>query len=57
MSNTLFRRDAGELSAYLVDAETGELHPELSPGQRRYDVQIATENIAGELFDLSRPAG
>ena len=27
LSNTLFRRDAGTLSAYLVDAETGELHP------------------------------
>ncbi len=26
LSNTLFRRDAGALSAYLVDAETGELH-------------------------------
>ena len=52
LSNTLFRRDAGELAAYLVDAETGELHPELSPGQRNYDLTIATENIAGELFDL-----
>ena len=30
LSNTLFRRDAGALSAYLVDAETGELHPQLS---------------------------
>ena len=27
LSNTLFRRDAGALAAYLVDAETGELHP------------------------------
>ena len=27
LSNILFRRDAGALSAYLVDAETGELHP------------------------------
>ena len=25
-SNTLFRRDAGAFAAYLVDAETGELH-------------------------------
>src|SRR6185437_10802392 len=33
LSNTLFRRDAGALSAYLVDAETGELHAELSDGQ------------------------
>ena len=52
LSNTLFRRDAGALAAYLVDAETGELHDRLSPGQRNYDITIATENIAGELFDL-----
>src|SRR5699024_10684663 len=26
LSNTLFRRDAGEYAAYLVDAETAELH-------------------------------
>ena len=52
LSNTLFRRDAGALAAYLVDAETGELHPQLSRGQRSHDLSIATENIAGELFDL-----
>jgi hypothetical protein len=52
LSNTLFRRDAGSLAAYLVDAETGELHPSLSTGQRTYDLTIATENIAGEMFDL-----
>lgn len=52
LSNTLFRRDAGALAAYLVDAETGELHPRLSDGQRSHDLDIATENIAGELFDL-----
>jgi hypothetical protein len=52
LSNVLFRRDAGALQAYLVDAETGELHPNLSPGQRSHDLQLATENVAGELFDL-----
>ncbi len=52
LSNTLFRRDAGALAAYLVDAETGELHDQLSNGQRAADLAIATENIAGELFDL-----
>jgi hypothetical protein len=52
LSNTLFRRDAGALAAYLVDAETGEMHPRLSDGQRSYDLEIATENIAGEMFDL-----
>jgi len=57
LSNALFRRDAGALSAYLVDAETGELHDELSPGQRAHDLQIAQENVVGELFDLAEEAG
>jgi len=52
LSNTLFRRDAGAFAAYLVDAETGEMHPQLSEGQRRYDVDLAGQNIAGELMDL-----
>jgi Domain of unknown function (DUF4032)/Lipopolysaccharide kinase (Kdo/WaaP) family len=52
LSNTLFRRDAGGLAAYLVDAETGELHPELTDGQRTHDLSLAEENIAGDLLDL-----
>src|SRR5439155_18656624 len=40
LSNALFRRDAGALSAYLVDAETGELHPQLSDGQREHDLTV-----------------
>ncbi|MFY9914437.1 MAG: DUF4032 domain-containing protein [Nocardioidaceae bacterium] len=52
LSNTLFRRSAGEFAAYLVDAETGELHEQLSDGQRRYDIDIATANVFGELLDL-----
>ena len=52
LSNTLFRRDAGAFSAYLVDAETGELHPQLTDGQREYDVDLARTNIIGELMDL-----
>ncbi|MEF3120984.1 DUF4032 domain-containing protein [Kocuria flava] len=52
LSNTLFRRDAGAFAAYLVDAETGELHPSLSPGQRAYDVELARTNVAGEIMDL-----
>jgi hypothetical protein len=51
-SNTLFRRDAGAFAAYLVDAETGEMHGSLSDGQRAYDVDLARTNIAGELLDL-----
>lgn len=53
LSNTLFRRDAGAFAAYLVDAETGELHEGgLTPGQRAHDLDIARTNIAGEVMDL-----
>ena len=52
LSNTLFRRDAGAYAAYLVDAETGDLHTRLSDGQRKYDLDLARVNISGELLDL-----
>ena len=52
LSNTLFRRDAGALSAYVIDMETGEHHEKLSTGQRSLDLQIATESVAGGLLDL-----
>jgi hypothetical protein len=52
LSNLLFRRDAGALMAYLVDAETAERRDELPDGMRASDVDIARENIAGGLLDL-----
>ncbi|OYO07692.1 lipopolysaccharide kinase [Enemella evansiae] len=52
LSNTLFRRDAGEFAAYLVDAETGELHDQLTDGQREHDLAIARTNLFGEFCDL-----
>lgn len=52
LSNILFRRDAGEFAAYLVDAETGELHSQLTDGQRAHDLQIARTNLFGEFMDL-----
>lgn len=53
LSNTLFRRDAGAFAAYLVDAETGELHESgLTLGQRAHDLDVARTNIAGEIMDL-----
>ncbi len=57
LSNTLFRRDAGALSAYLVDAETGEMHQTLTDGQRRHDLLVAQENVAGELLDVAGEIG
>src|SRR6266542_2795649 len=49
LSNTLFRMDAGAFAAYLV---TAEMHPSLTDGQRGYDLELARERVAGELFDL-----
>ncbi|HVW90087.1 MAG TPA: DUF4032 domain-containing protein [Gaiellaceae bacterium] len=57
LSNALFRRDAGALTAYLVDAETGELHGQLSDGQRAYDLDIARTNVVGELLDVDAEVG
>jgi tRNA A-37 threonylcarbamoyl transferase component Bud32 len=53
LSNILFRRDAGALQAYLVDAETAEFHlHRLSPMLRYHDLEIMQENIFGELSEL-----
>lgn len=53
LSNTLFRRDAGALQAYLVDAETVELYPGYVPPTLRFhDLQIMEENVDGDLADL-----
>ena len=57
LSNVLVRRDAGALAAYLVDAETSARHPELTPGQRAYDLEIAEQNVFGELLDLEGVLG
>lgn len=53
LSNTLFRRDADQYAAYLVDAETGEFQNQLSDGQREHDLEIALFNVAAELDDLA----
>jgi hypothetical protein len=53
LANTLFRRDGDRIEAYLVDAETSEVHDQLSDGQREYDVEILVENVAFGLADLA----
>jgi hypothetical protein len=54
LSNTLFRRDAGALQAYLVDAETTAIYPERTPAHMRHqDLDIMEENIDGELVALA----
>ena len=53
LANTLFRRDGNLVQAYLVDAETSEIHPSLSEGQREYDLEVLVENVAYGLADLA----
>jgi hypothetical protein len=52
LSNVLFRRDAGALAAYLVDAETGEWHDTISDRLREADLDLAKEHIVGGVLDL-----
>jgi hypothetical protein len=56
LSNTLFRRDAGALRAYLVDVETAEMIDGFfSPALRFHDLQIMEANVTDDL--LSLPGG
>ena len=52
LSNILWRRDAGAMMAYLVDAETTERHATIGDRMRAHDVDIAVENVAGGLMEL-----
>ncbi len=52
LSNILFRRDAGAMMAYLVDAETSDWQSSISDPMRFYDIDIAQENIIGGILDL-----
>lgn len=53
LSNTLFSPGRDGYTAWLVDAETGELHPSLSEGQKAHDLELARLNMAGELFNTA----
>jgi hypothetical protein len=53
LANTLFRRDGDRIQAFLVDAETSEVHPSLSGGQREFDLEILVENVGYGLADVA----
>ena len=57
LSNVLYRFDAEAVLAIMVDAETAELHDELSDGQREFDLEIMTVNVAGGMADLAAQSG
>jgi uncharacterized protein DUF4032/lipopolysaccharide kinase (Kdo/WaaP) family protein len=57
LANTLFARDGQSVLALLVDAETSEVHPSLSDGQRAFDLEILVDNVTGDLLDLAARQG
>lgn len=57
LANTLFSRDGQTLQAWFVDAETSEVHPSLSRGQRTQDLDIMVENVAMGMVDIAERLG
>lgn len=57
LSNLLYRYDAGAIQAVMIDAETSELHDELSDGQRMHDLDIMVINVAGGMADIAAEQG
>jgi hypothetical protein len=57
LSNVLYRFDAGQIEAIMIDVETSALHDVLSDGQRREDIEIMKENVAGEMADIAAETG
>ena len=53
LANLLFRRDAGQFMAYLVDAETLSEHTAPLPDRlRTTELELAKENVVGGILDL-----
>ncbi len=57
LSNLLYRYDAGAIEAVMIDAETSELHDELTRGQRLHDLDIMLVNLAGGMADIAAEQG
>jgi hypothetical protein len=57
LSNVLYRYDANQIEAVMIDAETVELHEELTDGQRQADLDIMVLNVAGGMADISAQQG
>lgn len=57
LSNVLYRYDAMAIKAIMVDAETAQIHPTLSNGQRRHDIEIMKFDVAGGMADIAAARG
>jgi hypothetical protein len=57
LSNVLYRFDAEGLEVTMVDAETAQVHEQLSDGQRGEDLELMIVNVAGGMADIAAAAG
>lgn len=57
LSNVLYRYDANQIEAVMIDGETVELHEELTDGQREADLDIMILNVAGGMADIAAQQG
>lgn len=57
LSNVLYRFDAAGIQTLMVDAETAEIHDELTTGRRQEDLEIMKINVAGGMADIAASLG
>ena len=57
LANTLFRRDGDRIQAFLVDAETSEVHPLALGRPAPHDLEILVENVGYGLADRGDAPG
>jgi hypothetical protein len=57
LSNVIYRFDAEALQVTMVDAETVEIHEELTTGQRLHDLDIMVTNVAAGMADIAASHG
>ena len=53
LANTLFTRDGQMIQAWLVDAETAEVHPRQRRAAATSTSRSCVENVAGGLLDVA----
>lgn len=57
LSNVLYRYDANQIEAIMIDAETSRLYQSMTDGQRREDIEIMVMNVAGGMADIAASQG
>jgi hypothetical protein len=57
LSNVLYRYDANQIEAIMIDAETSRLYETMTDGQRLEDIEIMIMNVAGGMADIAASQG